>query len=174
MPPIYTEDVTAVRFVRSSDSTCELPCGQRVSRQQDRRPGQQHLTPSPHLTPPSSPRTHKPFLVSPPSSPTASHRAGQQPSEEPGRIRGDGQAISGVNSRTRRRTSWTDSSLWREPTAEGNKVEAVILKNTFFGWCFVFAASPRCLCFVVSRVSRWMGSLVGRRVCIGGLLLFVC
>lgn len=47
-------------------------------------------------------------------------------------------------------------------------------QNTFLGWCFVFAASPRCLCFVVSRVSRWMGSLVGRRVCIGGLLLFAC
>lgn len=40
-----------------------------------------------------------PSASSPPTSRTASHRAGQQPSEEPGSMGGDGRAISRVNPR---------------------------------------------------------------------------
>lgn len=54
---IHTEDVTAARFVRSSDradSAVSSHVAWRVSRQQDRRPGQQHLMPSPRLSHPCS------------------------------------------------------------------------------------------------------------------------
>lgn len=68
--------------------------------------GQQHLTPLPHL-PPSPPSS--------PASPTASHRSGQEPSEEPGNARADGQAVSGVNSGPLWPTSRKDGSLFLKP-----------------------------------------------------------
>lgn len=48
-----------------------------------------HALPPPPIPPPAA--------ASPPTSRTASQRAGQQPSEEAGRMRGDGRAVSRVN-----------------------------------------------------------------------------
>lgn len=98
-----SEDVTAARSVRSSDST-DSAVGSPVARRVFQTAGQEGRTAAPHAP---SPRCPPPS----PASPAASHRAGQQPSEERGGMRADGQAVSGVNPRPLRPASRTDSSL---------------------------------------------------------------
>lgn len=110
-------DMMDVHGVRSSDGTdgaASSHVAWRASRQQDRRPGSSGTScPHPVLTHSS---TLLPCLSLPPppyspsASPTASQRAGQQPSEDDRRMSSDGQAVFGVNLRS---VVW---SCWREST----------------------------------------------------------
>lgn len=115
-------------FVRPSDSA-DSPIGSHVACRVFQTAGQEGWTAAPHALAAS-------FYPTPlwlPTSPTASHCAGQQPSEEPGRMRGDGQAVSGVKSCPLWPTSWTDDSQWHHAAERGKQSQSACV----FSWWFV-------------------------------------
>lgn len=162
----------ASRFVRptnSADSTMSSHVAGRVFK----TAGQQGWRAAPHALVSSCPPLPRPHLQPHPL-PLTAPDSNPQKSPAGWGWWGDGQAVSGVNSRPLRPASWIDSSLWHRATGKESRVKVLMLETLVFRWCF---ASGCCfdvfaLQFNVSVKVRSFFSISSR--CLYRCLFFAC